>query len=197
MCCDTVNRGLAYADGKIFLHQADTTLVALDAKDGKVVWQAKNGDPAKGETGTSAPMVIKDKVLVGISGGEFGVQCHVTAYDLKTGKQVWRAYLGGAGRPDPGRPGEDDRARQAGRQGLEPQDLARRSVEDRRRLHLGLDLLRSPAEPRLLRLGQPLDLEPESAAGRQQVVDDDLRAQPRHRHGQVGLSDDAPRRVGL
>jgi len=47
MCCDTVNRGLAYADGKIFLHQADTTLVALDAKDGKVVWQAKNGDPRK------------------------------------------------------------------------------------------------------------------------------------------------------
>src|SRR5215813_6885454 len=78
MCCDTVNRGLAYSDGKIFLHQADTTLVALDAKTGKVVWQQKNGDPAKGETGTSAPMVIKDKVLIGISGGEFGVQCHVT-----------------------------------------------------------------------------------------------------------------------
>src|ERR1700704_3046234 len=95
MCCDTVNRGLAYADGKIFLHQADTTLVALDAKDGKVVWQMKNGDPSKGETGTSAPMVIKDKVLVGISGGEFGVQCHMTAYDLKTGKQVWRGYSEG------------------------------------------------------------------------------------------------------
>jgi len=95
MCCDTVNRGLAYADGKIFLHQADTTLVALDAKDGKVVWEAKNGDPSKGQTGTSAPMVVKDKVLVGISGGEFGVQCHVTAYDLKTGKQVWRAFSEG------------------------------------------------------------------------------------------------------
>ncbi len=95
MCCDTVNRGLAYADGKIFLHQADTTLVALDAKDGKVVWQAKNGDPSKGETGTSAPMVVKDKILVGISGGEFGVQCHMTAYDLKTGKQVWRGYSEG------------------------------------------------------------------------------------------------------
>jgi len=95
MCCDTVNRGLAYADGKIFLHQADTTLVALDAKDGKVVWQAKNGDPAKGETGTSAPMVIKDKVLIGISGGEFGVDCHMTAYDLKTGRQVWRGYSQG------------------------------------------------------------------------------------------------------
>jgi PQQ-dependent dehydrogenase (methanol/ethanol family) len=95
MCCDTVNRGLAYADGKIFLHQADTTLVALDAKTGKVVWQQKNGDPKKGETGTSAPMVIKDKVLVGISGGEFGVQCHVTAYDLKTGNRAWRAYSEG------------------------------------------------------------------------------------------------------
>ena len=95
MCCDTVNRGLAYADGKIFLHQADTTLVALDAKDGKVVWQMKNGDPSKGETGTSAPMVIKDKVLVGISGGEFGVQCHMTAYDLKTGRRVWRGYSEG------------------------------------------------------------------------------------------------------
>src|ERR1700746_477453 len=95
MCCDTVNRGLSFADGKIFLHQADTTLVALDAKTGQVVWSSKNGNPAKGETGTSAPLVVKDKVLVGISGGEFGVQCHVTAYDLKTGKQAWRAYSEG------------------------------------------------------------------------------------------------------
>jgi lanthanide-dependent methanol dehydrogenase len=95
MCCDTVNRGLSYADGKLFLHQADTTLVALDAKTGKVVWSVKNGDPAKGATGTSAPLVIKDKVLVGISGGEFGVQCHVTAYDTKTGKMVWRAFSEG------------------------------------------------------------------------------------------------------
>src|SRR5688572_23451847 len=92
MCCDTVNRGPAYADGKIILHQADTTVVALDAKTGEVKWKVVNGDPKKGETGTSAPMVIKDKVIVGISGGEFGVQCHVTAYDLKTGKQAWRAY---------------------------------------------------------------------------------------------------------
>jgi PQQ-dependent dehydrogenase (methanol/ethanol family) len=92
MCCDTVNRGVAYGDGKLFLNQADTTLVALDAKTGKVVWKAVNGDPKKGETGTSAPMVVKDKVIVGISGGEFGVQCHVTAYDIKDGKQAWRAY---------------------------------------------------------------------------------------------------------
>lgn len=95
MCCDTVNRGLAYGDGKIFLHQADTNLVALDAKTGQVAWTAKNGDPSKGETGTSAPMVVKDKVLIGISGGEFGVQAHMTAYDIKTGKQVWRGYSEG------------------------------------------------------------------------------------------------------
>src|SRR5215469_3083534 len=92
MCCDTVNRGLSYADGKIFLYQADTTLVALNAKDGSVVWTAKNGDPSKGETGTSAPHVIKDKVIVGISGGEFGVRGSVTAYDIKTGQKVWRGY---------------------------------------------------------------------------------------------------------
>jgi PQQ-dependent dehydrogenase (methanol/ethanol family) len=95
MCCDTVNRGVAYADGKIFLHQADDTLVALDAKTGKQVWSAKNGDPTKGQTGTSAPLVVKDKVLVGTSGGEFGVQCSLAAYDANSGKLLWRAYSGG------------------------------------------------------------------------------------------------------
>jgi PQQ-dependent dehydrogenase (methanol/ethanol family) len=92
MCCDTVNRGVAYGDGKIFLYQADTTLVALDAKTGKKVWEAKNGDPSKGETGTAAPMVYKDKVYVGISGGEFGVRGHLTAYNIADGKQAWRGW---------------------------------------------------------------------------------------------------------
>ena len=95
MCCDTVNRGLAYADGKVFLHQADTTIVALDAKTGKVVWSVVNGDPKKGETNTATVMPVKDKLIVGISGGEYGVRCHVTAYDLKTGKLDWRAYSEG------------------------------------------------------------------------------------------------------
>lgn len=95
MCCDTVNRGVAYGDGKIILNQADTTVTALDAKTGKVAWSVKNGDAAdgsKGESGTNAPMVVKDKVLVGISGGEFGVRGHVTAYNLKDGTVAWRAY---------------------------------------------------------------------------------------------------------
>lgn len=95
MCCDTVNRGLAYGDGKILLSQADTTLVALDAKTGKQMWSVKNGDPAKGQTSTAAPHVFKDKVLVGIAGGEFGVRGHITAYNLANGKQVWRGYSTG------------------------------------------------------------------------------------------------------
>jgi len=95
MCCDTVNRGLAYGDGKIFLQQADTTLVALDAKTGKVVWSEKNGNPKIGETNTNAPHVFKDKVITGISGGEFGVRGRLIAYDIRTGKRVWTAWSTG------------------------------------------------------------------------------------------------------
>jgi len=92
MCCDTVYRGLAYADGKVFLHQADTTLVALDAKSGEVKWSVVNGDPTKGETNTATVLPVKDKLIVGISGGEFGVRGHVTAYNIADGSLAWRAY---------------------------------------------------------------------------------------------------------
>jgi PQQ-dependent dehydrogenase (methanol/ethanol family) len=95
MCCDTVNHGPAYGDGKIFLYQADTTLAAIDAKTGRLVWSVKNGDPSKGETGVAAPMVIKDKVLIGISGGEYGVRGSMTAYSIKDGTRVWRGYSTG------------------------------------------------------------------------------------------------------
>jgi PQQ-dependent dehydrogenase (methanol/ethanol family) len=95
MCCDTVNRGLAYGDGKIFLQQADTTLVALDAKTGKEVWKVKNGNAKIGETNTNAPHVFKDKVYTGISGGEFGVRGRMQAYDIKTGRLVWKGYSEG------------------------------------------------------------------------------------------------------
>ncbi|MEM7745906.1 MAG: methanol/ethanol family PQQ-dependent dehydrogenase [Pseudomonadota bacterium] len=92
MCCDTVNRGVAYANGMIFLHQADTTIVALDANTGQVKWTAVNGDPSIGETNTATVLPVKDKIIVGISGGEFGVHSHVTAYNMETGEKVWRAY---------------------------------------------------------------------------------------------------------
>jgi len=104
MCCDTVNRGVAYAPPEgdrpalILQYQADTTLVALNAKTGEVVWEVQNGEHKDGslsESGTSAPMVFKDKVLVGISGAEFGVRGHVTAYNLADGSVAWRAYSTG------------------------------------------------------------------------------------------------------
>ena len=95
MCCDTVNRGVAFDNGKIFLHQADTNVVALDAKTGKEMWKVANGDPKKGATNTATVLPVKGKLIVGISGGEFGVQCHVTAYDQETGKQIWRGYSEG------------------------------------------------------------------------------------------------------
>ena len=96
MCCDTVNRGLAYSDGVLFLHRADAHVEALNAQTGDVIWSVKNGDFKRGETGTAAPLVVNDKVLVGISGGEFAVDCHLTALDKETGKRVWRAYTNGS-----------------------------------------------------------------------------------------------------
>ena len=97
MCCDTVNRGVAYGDGKIILNQADTTVVALDAKTGEVAWSVKNGetDGSKGESGTAAPMVVKDKVIIGISGAEFGVRGWTAAYNLSDGSLAWKAYSTG------------------------------------------------------------------------------------------------------
>ncbi|GHC15526.1 methanol/ethanol family PQQ-dependent dehydrogenase [Aidingimonas halophila] len=95
MCCDTVNRGLAYADGRLFIGQADNTLVALDSEDGEVLWEAENGDHTKGESNTMSPLVVGDKVIMGISGGEFGVRGHLTAYNVETGEREWRAYSNG------------------------------------------------------------------------------------------------------
>jgi PQQ-dependent dehydrogenase (methanol/ethanol family) len=95
MCCDTVYRGLAYAENKIFLQQADSMLIALDAGTGKVLWSVKNGDPKVGAVNTNAPHVFKDKVITGISGGEWGVRGFLAAYDINTGKQVWKAFSTG------------------------------------------------------------------------------------------------------
>jgi len=101
MCCDTVNRGLGYADGMIFLQQADTTLVALNANTGAVVWTVKNGNPKIGETNTNAAQPFKSSktgrtyLITGISGGEFGVHGRLQAYDAKTGRLVWKAYSTG------------------------------------------------------------------------------------------------------
>jgi PQQ-dependent dehydrogenase (methanol/ethanol family) len=91
-CCDVVNRGAAYFDGKIFFNTLDDSTVAVDAQTGKQVWKTQLGDINKGETMTMAPLVVKGKVLVGNSGGEMGVRGWITALDAATGKVAWQAY---------------------------------------------------------------------------------------------------------
>src|SRR3989475_2562950 len=95
-CCDLVNRGLAYhPSGKLFIELLAGDLLALDAKNGKQIWRVPNADYKTGSTMTNAPIVIKDIVIAGISGGEFGVRGRVTAYDVNTGKELWRALSAG------------------------------------------------------------------------------------------------------
>jgi lanthanide-dependent methanol dehydrogenase len=91
-CCDVVNRGLVFADGKIVFNTLDNNTIALDANTGQELWRTRVGDINKGETLTMAPLVVKDKVLIGNSGGEMGIRGWLTALDLKTGKLAWRAY---------------------------------------------------------------------------------------------------------
>ena len=90
-CCDVVNRGAAFADGKIVYNLLDGHTVAVDAATGTELWRTKMGDINKGETITMAPIVVKNKVIVGSSGGEMGVRGWIAALDLATGKQLWRA----------------------------------------------------------------------------------------------------------
>jgi lanthanide-dependent methanol dehydrogenase len=94
-CCDTVNRGPVYDSGKIFFNTLDGHSVALDAATGRQVWKVKMADYTKGETMTMAPFVLRKKVLVGNSGGEFGVRGWLAALDEDTGKVLWRAYSTG------------------------------------------------------------------------------------------------------
>jgi lanthanide-dependent methanol dehydrogenase len=94
-CCDVVNRGAAYANGRVFYNTLDNYTVAVDAKSGQEVWKIKLGEINKGETMTMAPMVAANKVIVGNSGGEFGVRGWVTALDAGSGRVAWRAYSAG------------------------------------------------------------------------------------------------------
>ncbi|RZI84680.1 MAG: PQQ-dependent dehydrogenase, methanol/ethanol family [Rubrivivax sp.] len=94
-CCDVVNRGAAYADGRVFINALDNQTIALDAGTGRELWRVRLGDIGKGETMTMAPFVVKDKVLVGNSGGELGVRGWLTALDVASGRTVWRAWSTG------------------------------------------------------------------------------------------------------
>ncbi len=94
-CCDVVNRGWAYADGKLVYNLLDDRTIALDANDGHELWETKLADVNRGITMTMPPLIVHDKVLVGNSGGEMGARGWIAALDLNTGKQLWRAYSTG------------------------------------------------------------------------------------------------------
>jgi lanthanide-dependent methanol dehydrogenase len=94
-CCDVVNRGGSFYDGKIYYNTLDDQTIAVDAATGHEIWKVRLGNINQGETLTMAPLVVKGKVLVGVSGGEFGVRGWLTALNAKTGKTVWRAYSTG------------------------------------------------------------------------------------------------------
>ncbi len=94
-CCDVVNRGASYADGKIIYNTLDDNTIAVDADKGTLVWKTTVGDEDLGETVTMAPIVVKNVVLVGDSGGELGVRGKLTALDLRSGKILWRAFNSG------------------------------------------------------------------------------------------------------
>jgi glucose dehydrogenase len=89
-CCDVVNRGASFADGKIIYNTLDDNTVAVDANTGKLVWKTQVGDIHVGETTTGAAFVVKNVVLVGDAGGELGVRGRLTALDVKSGKILWR-----------------------------------------------------------------------------------------------------------
>jgi lanthanide-dependent methanol dehydrogenase len=94
-CCDVVNRGAAYSNGKIFFNTLDNQTVAVDANTGREVWKTRLGDINKGESMTMAPIVVKGKVIVGNSGGEFGVRGYIAGLDENTGRIAWRGYSTG------------------------------------------------------------------------------------------------------
>ena len=110
LCCGIVNRGVAAWNGKIYVGTLDGRLVALDARTGKPVWEMLTVDPTQHYSITSAPRVAKGKVLVGLSGGEYGVRGYISAYDAETGKLDWRFYTVPG---DPSQPLEDDAMKKA------------------------------------------------------------------------------------
>ena len=102
-CCGRVNRGVAILGDTLFMATIDAHLIAIDAKNGHPVWNVKVADAAAGYAMTLAPLVIKDKVLVGVAGGEYGIRGFISAYDAHTGKEDWKFYT----IPGPGEPGNE------------------------------------------------------------------------------------------
>jgi alcohol dehydrogenase (cytochrome c) len=103
VCCGQVNRGVAVLDDRVFLGTLDAHLLSLDAKTGHLLWDARIADYKQGYSITAAPLALRDKVIVGVSGGEYGIRGFLDAYDAKTGERLWRFWTV----PGPGEPGHE------------------------------------------------------------------------------------------
>jgi len=102
-CCGRVNRGLAILGDTLFMGTIDAHLIAVDAKNGKPLWNVTIAKAAAGYALTHAPLIVKDKVIVGTAGGEYGIRGFIAAFDAKTGREAWRFYT----IPGPGEPGSE------------------------------------------------------------------------------------------
>ncbi len=132
VCCGANNRGVAILGDTLYMGTLDAHLVAIDRTTGRSLWDVPVGDPKLGYSITMAPLIVKDKVLVGSGGGEYGIRGFIAAFDAKTGKELWRFYT----IPGPGEKGNET--------------WGRRFLEDWWRIDLGDALLRSGAQPHLL-----------------------------------------------
>ena len=150
VCCGANNRGLAILGSTLFMGTLDGHLVAIDAVAGRPLWNVAVGDPALGYSITMAPLAVKDKILVGVGGGEYGIRGFVAAFDPASGKELWRFYTV----PGPGERGHET--------------WKRRRVEDGRRFGVAHAVVRPGAQPDLLGHRQPgTRLERRAAARRQ------------------------------
>ena len=115
-CCGRVNRGVAILGDTLYMGTIDAQLIAIDTVSGKPIWQTAVGDPEDGHALTLAPLIVKDKVIVGIAGGEYGIRGFISAYDASTGEEVWKFYT----IPGPGEPGHETWENDAWRTGGAP-----------------------------------------------------------------------------
>src|SRR6478672_1652064 len=103
VCCGANNRGLAILGNTLFMGTLDAQLIAIDARTGRPIWKTAVATTKDGYSITHAPLVVKDKVIVGVGGGEYGIRGFIAAYDAATGKEAWRFYT----IPAPGEPGSE------------------------------------------------------------------------------------------
>jgi alcohol dehydrogenase (cytochrome c) len=165
-CCGRVSRGLAILGDTLYLGTIDAHLLAIDAKTGRILWNVEAARAIDKYSITHAPLVLKDKIIVGVAGGDRGIRAFIAAYDAGNGKELWRFYT----IPGPGEPGQ--------------RQLVRRIMEDRWRCGVEQRRVRRGREPRVLRYRQPVARSRWQRPGRRQPVQRQ-RGRARSRFGKL------------